>query len=120
MRGGGWLQWMAWLCVRTLVGVVVFRLWVWAGVLRLCLTLRLGLVVVGRWHRWVVLVLYVSVTCLRTAGVARVGVAFECRAVGVAIWGVRLWAPPLNQTGSGWPFSVPRCAARPASAEADA
>ena len=57
-------------------GVVVFRLWVWAEVLRLCLTLRLGLVVVGRWHRWVVLVLYVSVTCLRTAGVARVGVAF--------------------------------------------
>ena len=76
MRGGGWLHWMAWLCVRMLVGVVVFRLWVWAGVLRLCLTLRLGLVVVGRWHRWVVLVLYVSVTCLRTAGVARVGVAF--------------------------------------------
>ena len=44
--------------------------------------------------------------------------------LGVAQWdmqaGVRLWAPPLIQTGSGWPFSVPWCAARHASAKADA
>ena len=33
--------------------------------------------------------------------------------------GVRLWAPPLIQTGSGWPFSVLQCAARPASVETD-
>ena len=55
MRGGGLLQWMACLFVRTLVGVAVFRLWVRAGVLRLCLKLRLELVVVGRWRRWAVL-----------------------------------------------------------------
>ena len=67
---------MACLFVRTLVGVAVFRLWVWVRVLRLCLNLRLGLVVVGRWRRWAVLVLYVGVHCLRTAAVARVGVAF--------------------------------------------
>ena len=39
---------MACLFVRMLVGVAVFRLWVRAGVLRLCLKLRLGVVVVGR------------------------------------------------------------------------
>ena len=34
--------------------------------------------------------------------------------------GCALVAPPLIQMGSGWPVSVPICAARPVSAEADA
>ena len=86
------------------------------------MSLRLCRLLLGSWPCRVLLRTRPAVVRLRMAGVARVCVwhlAGRC-AVGHAGRGVRLWAPPLTQTGSGWPFSVPRYAARPASAEADA
>ena len=85
------------------------------------MSLRLRGLLAGSWPCRVFLRTRPTVIRLRMAGVARVcgiwlGVAQWDMQAGVCACGRRLFI----QTGSGWPFSVPRCAARPASAEADA